>query len=285
MPRHSHFTKFLVASVALHALLIIAAFYLVKPGLTELPFTPVRIVNLPPQDMKQLPPVQRPEPARRSPPPPASVTPPRPAPVVPPPPAPKRVIPDRPLPPSAVPLPKKFGDSDEIKLPKTSAGTGVPEGTEKGGEKGTAKTGLPSTARGTGPLPFLSQNDIDQLARKGMPERKPGDDSVTLDTDEFKFISYNRWLKIKIESILKYPELAAVSGYQGTLYIKFDINKDGSLGSLEILQSSGYRILDDEALRAIRAAAPFQALPEEWKMERYSIRAAVIFYLGAGYIR
>ncbi len=287
MPRHLHFTKFLIASVALHVLLILAAFYLIKPGPTELPFTPVRIVNLPTQDMKQLPPVQRPEPARPSPPRPAPVAPPRPAPVAPPPPAPQRVIPEKPLPPGAVPFPKKFGDSDEIKLPKTSAGTGVPGGAEQGGEKGTGKTGLSSTQthRGTGPLPFLTQNDIDQLARKGMPEKKPGDDSVTLDTDEFKFMSYNRWLKLKIESILKYPELAAASGYQGTLYIKFDINKDGSLGGLEILQPSGFKILDDEALRAIRAAAPFQALPEEWKMDRYSIRAAVIFYLGAGYIR
>ncbi len=136
-----------------------------------------------------------------------------------------------------------------------------------------------------GPLPFLSQNDIDELARKGMPEKQPGDDSVTLDTDEFKFISYNRWLKIKVESLLKYPELAAVSGYQGTLFIKFDIMKDGSLGGLEVLKSSGYKILDDEALRAIRASAPFQPLPDDWRMDRYSIRAAVIFYLGVGYIR
>ena len=94
-----------------------------------------------------------------------------------------------------------------------------------------------------------------------MPESKPGEDSVTLDTDEFKFISYNRWLKVKVESVLAYPELAALSGYQGTLYILFDIMKDGSLGRLEVLKSSGYKILDDEALRAIRAAAPFQPCP------------------------
>ena len=98
-------------------------------------------------------------------------------------------------------------------------------------------------------------------------------------------MSYNRWLKVKVESILKYPELAAQSGIQGTLYIKFDIMKDGSLGDLELLKSSGYRILDDEALRAIRASAPFQPLPDDWNMPRYSIRAAVMFYLNGAYIR
>ncbi len=179
-------------------------------------------------------------------------------------------------------MPKKFGADEEIALPKTSPRSGVPEGAEQGKE--TGKTGKQHHQE-TGPLPFLSQNDIDDLARKGMPAKKPGDNSVTLDTDEFKYISYNRWLKIKVESGLHYPELAAMSGYQGTLYVLFEIMKDGTLGNLEVLKSSGYKILDDEAVRAISASAPFQPLPAEWNMERYSIRAAVLFYLGTGYIR
>jgi protein TonB len=262
-------TKFVaisfVISVALHVMIAVAIF-LVQAVRTPLPLPiPVNIVNLPQEEVRKLPPVQRP------------------APVPPAPPAPRRIVPEKHLPPSAVPMPKKFGTSEEVKLPKTLSRTGVPKGAELGKE--TGKTASPLTQKQAGPLPFLSQNDIDELARKGMPEKKPGDDSVTLDTDEFKFISYNRWLKIKVESVLKYPELAAVSGYQGTLFIKFDIMKDGSLGGLEVLKSSGYKILDDEALRAIRASAPFQPLPDDWRMERYSIRAAVIFYLGQGYIR
>lgn len=267
-----HFTIFLIASLALHALAV-AVLLLINPKQLEMPLiTPVTIVNLPQQAVKQLPPLNRPAPA--------PVRPAPPAPVVPP--IPERIVPEKHLPPSEVPLPKKFGTSEELKLPKTEPRSGVPEGAEQGKE--TGKTETPQH-RDTGPLPFLSQNDIDELARRGMPEKKPGEESVTLDTDEFKFISYNRWLKIKVESVLQYPELAAISGYQGTLYILFDIMKDGSLGRLEVLKSSGYKILDDEALRSIRAAAPFQPLPDEWRLERYSIRAAVLFYLGVGYIR
>jgi periplasmic protein TonB len=263
MPRHLHFTKFLIVSIALHALVIAAALFLFKPTLTEIPsFTPVSIVSLPPQDTKKLPPLQQPVPI---------------------PPVPQRIVPEKPLPPSEVPMPKKFGESNEVKLPKTMPRTGVSEGAEEGKE--TGKTGVPQLHRYSGPLPFLTQNDIDDLARKGMPKKHLGDNSVTLDTDEFKFMSYNRWLKIKVESVLKYPELAAISGYQGTLYIKFDILKDGSLGSVEVLKSSGFKILDDEAVRAIKAAAPFQPLPDDWGMQRYAIRAAVIFYVGAGYIQ
>lgn len=174
--------------------------------------------------------------------------------------------------------PSRFGKDEEVKLPRTMPAPAAPG-------RGEEYKGKESTTAEKGPLPFLTQRDIDELARKGMPPRPPGDDSVTLDTDEFKFISYNRWLKMKVESRLRYPELAAVSGIQGVLFLRFDIMKDGSLGNLELLKSSGYKILDDEALRAIRDSAPFQPLPDEWNMERYPIRAAVIFYLNEAYIR
>ena len=270
MPQQKRLRKFLFISLALHLFVITTVVVLMsRSGPSPLPTVlPVKIVDLPPELLSKTP--------------------------IPAPPVPERRI----RPSSPIPPPEKFGTAPEAGSPRKKSGPGTPQGTgqrDKGGGKG-----LPGVPEGTGPrveedrkgrpgeggpLPFLSQNDIDELARKGMPDKKPGDDSVTLDTDEFKFISYNRWLKIKVESVLKYPELAAISGYQGTLYIKFDIMRDGSLSGLEILKSSGYKILDDEALRSIQASAPFQPLPNEWHLERYAIRAAVIFYLGQGYIR
>jgi protein TonB len=238
------------ASVGLHVLLIAGILYLQARAPRPVEVTPVDIVNIPREVLRRLPPLSRP--------------------------------PEQPRQQSAAP-PAQFGTAPEIALPRTTPGYGQPEGSEKGAANAGKPAGTAET--GKGPLPFLSQADIDALARKGMPDKKPGDDSVTLDTDEFKFISYNKWLKIKVESVLTYPELAAVSGIQGTLYIKFDILKDGSLGDLELLKSSGYKILDDEALRAIRASAPFQPLPDNWHMDRYPIRAAVLFYLNSAYLR
>jgi periplasmic protein TonB len=244
-------------SLVIHALMITALLYISHLTQLEEPqFTPVKIVDLPQQAIKQLPPIQQPLPGER--------TLPRPA-------------------PDQVPTPRKFGTSDEIRLPKMLPRIGGPTGGEQGKEQG--KSTPKKSPNETGPLPFLTQRYIDELARKGMPAKKPGDDSITLDTDEFKFMSYNRWLTIKIESILRYPELAAVSGYHGMVFIRFDIMKDGSLGAIELLKSSGYKILDDEALRSIRDSAPFQPLPAEWDMDRYPIRAVVIFYMNQGYIR
>jgi protein TonB len=268
MLRSQHVTRFIIVSVGLHLLFIAAALRVTSKSDLSLPtLTPVDIVNLPKNITEKLPPVE----ARPAPMPVTPSVPPRPA-------------PERTARPESVPGPKHFGTSPDIALPRTTPPPGLPEGSDRG----TAETGKPDTGvhkAGKGPLPFLTQADIDEFARKGMPAKKPGDNSVTLDTDEFKFISYNRWLKIKVESVLTYPELAALSGLQGTLYIQFDIMKDGSLGELELIRSSGYKILDDEALRAIRNAAPFQPLPDGWKMDRYTIRAAVLFYLNGAYIR
>lgn len=262
MQRSLHVIRFIAASFGIHVLIIAASIYLAYHQQQPLVTTPVNIVDLPREVLKNLPHLQPPVPV--------------PAP-------PSAVIPSRPVPSSAVPAPQRFGESDAVDLPRTTRDRGRPDGSDRG----TAPSGKgeSQTNDRTNPLPFLSQADIDTLARKGMPEKRPGDESVTLDTGEFKFISYNRWLKIKVESVLKYPELAAVSGLQGTLYIKFDIMKDGSLAGLELLKSSGYKILDEEALRSIRDSAPFQPLPDDWKMERYSIRAAVLFYLSEAYIR
>jgi protein TonB len=268
MLRSQHVTRFIIASIGLHILLVAAAVYLASRADLSLPMlTPVNIVNLPQNVTAKLPPVDtRPVP-------PPTVASPQ-----------QRPIPERAPRPESVPGPKHFGSAPDIALPRTTP----PQGLIDGSDKGTSPTGKPGIGMrdtGKGPLPFLSQADIDELARKGMPEKRPGDDSVTLDTDEFKFLSYNRWLKYKVESVLQYPELAAISGLQGTLYIQFDIMKDGSLRDLELIKSSGYKILDDEALRSIRATAPFQPLPEGWKMDHYTIRAAVLFYLNAAYIR
>lgn len=238
------------ASIGLHLLLIAAVLSLQGRAPLPVETTPVNIVRLPRDVLRRLPPLSPP--------------------------------PEEPKP-RDVPPPRTFGTGPEIALPRTTPGYGRPEGSDRGKQDAGTTGGTVET--GKGPLPFLSQADIDALARKGMPEKKAGDDSVTLDTDEFKFISYNKWLKIKVESVLRYPELAAVSGVQGTLYIRFDILKDGSLGDLELLKSSGYKILDDEALRAIRASAPFAELPDDWHMDRYPIRAAVLFYLNSAYIR
>ena len=118
------------------------------------------------------------------------------------------------------------------------------------------------------PLPPLSEliPSYDNLARQ-LPDSQPQryveeGDEVSLNTTELKYLSYFSKLKDRIQMVWKYPEAAKVTGLQGSLVLKFVLNSDGSLRDLKIIKTSGADILDDAAIKAIRRAAPFYAIPE-----------------------
>ncbi|WP_207060575.1 energy transducer TonB [Motiliproteus sp. SC1-56] len=87
----------------------------------------------------------------------------------------------------------------------------------------------------------------------------------------------------KVERIgnLNYPEEARKRELYGHLRLLVVIRPDGSLERVDVLQSSGYKLLDDAARRIVRLAAPFAPFPPElrkhadmveiirtWKFER-----------------
>jgi TonB family protein len=49
-----------------------------------------------------------------------------------------------------------------------------------------------------------------------------------------------------------YPVMAREQGWQGTTWLKVQILRNGSVGVLEILRSSGYSLLDRSALKAVK---------------------------------
>lgn len=125
---------------------------------------------------------------------------------------------------------------------------------------------------------------LDRLARKDKEDLKP-DKGITFDTNELKYYSYMQRLKEKIEGIWRYPPEAAEKGIYGDLYIRFTIKRDGRLGNIELLRTSGYRNLDEAAMKALRDAEPFWPLPDEWKKEDLIITGHFIYSLYGVYLR
>ena len=62
-----------------------------------------------------------------------------------------------------------------------------------------------------------------------------------------------------------YPSEARNQGIYGSLRLLVSILPDGSVKNIEVLQSSGYKVLDDAAEQIVRLAAPFQAFPVEMR--------------------
>ncbi len=73
----------------------------------------------------------------------------------------------------------------------------------------------------------------------------------------------------KVERIgnRNYPKEALAKRITGSLRLSVVINPDGTIYQIEILQSSGKRILDDAARQIVRLSAPFAKFPPEIRMQ------------------
>ena len=120
----------------------------------------------------------------------------------------------------------------------------------------------------------LRQNQSTPQNFRGAPNVDKKEDTVDLSTTEFKYLSYFIKMKRQIESVWQYPKESQIRGEYGTLFLVFTIKSDGYLEGVQLINSSGYARLDNEAVRAINAAAPFAPFPKSWGgLERLNIRA------------
>jgi len=99
----------------------------------------------------------------------------------------------------------------------------------------------------------------DFQAYQERPKRK----FVGARASEYRFAQYVDNWRIKIERIgnLNYPEEAKARKIYGRLQLTVAIKADGEIEGVEINKSSGYKILDQAALRIVRLAAPFEPFP------------------------
>jgi len=144
-----------------------------------------------------------------------------------------------------------------------------------GGEKGPAQPG--EKGADIAPRTYLfDEKTIEKFAREGSPAQK----GLTFDDSDFRHRGYMRMLKERIESIWQYPKEAARMGLSGDLYMKFTIKKDGRLGEVELLRTSGFKELDEAAIKAVKKAEPFWPLPEDWKKDDLEIKGHFIYIFG-----
>jgi TonB family protein len=60
-----------------------------------------------------------------------------------------------------------------------------------------------------------------------------------------------------IERAKTYPLIARKRGMEGTVYVRFSINPEGEPWEIEILKSSGFRILDRATVNIVQLAGPY----------------------------
>jgi protein TonB len=131
----------------------------------------------------------------------------------------------------------------------------------------------------------LFDSDIIAKLTPKESEGAKSDNGITFDTKEYKYYGYMQRLREKIEGIWKYPAEAAERKINGELYIRFTIKKNGRLAAVELVHTSGYEILDDAALRALRDADPYWPLPDSWNQDSLTITGHFVYYFHNTFIR
>jgi protein TonB len=111
------------------------------------------------------------------------------------------------------------------------------------------------------------------------------DTEISFDVDDMKYHNYLVRLRDTIESVWSYPQQAGRQGLHGDLFIKFTINKDGTLAVVDVSRTSGHRILDESAMDALRRAFPFWPLPNEWGIDTFTITGHFIYTLQSSKLR
>ena len=97
--------------------------------------------------------------------------------------------------------------------------------------------------------------------------------------DEVKksLLLYQDSIKQKIQKNKRYPRWALRAKHQGIARVAFEVLSSGDVRNLNLLQSSGFKELDDEAMKAIKRATPFALFPEILKEDKIKIEIDIVF--------
>ena len=120
---------------------------------------------------------------------------------------------------------------------------GISPETEVSGEIPTA-TETDSKNQNPAPASRVSTNEIPTIT----------------DDEAYKETNFTA-IRASILGKLDYPLQARRRGWNGQVEISFTITPDGNVSDLRIVTSSGFSVLDNEALAAIKRSAPFSPPP------------------------
>jgi protein TonB len=194
----------------------------------------------------------------------------------------KRILPEKGNTPSLIPsTPAEKGTSSSLPLSASPYQSPLKE--EVPGNKGTQQK--PDKLEPSIKEKLFDKNIIGDLAKREIEKEEKGKKTFAFDARDYRFLLYNERLKERIESIWIYPHEAAANGIYGDLLIRFTIKKNGRLGAVELIRTSGHKSLDDAAMKALKEGQPYWPLPDEWGLEAYTIEGHFIYSLYGYYIR
>jgi TonB family protein len=105
------------------------------------------------------------------------------------------------------------------------------------------------------------------------------EDTVNLGSSDVKYVSYLVKIKRKILQIWEYPPRAYEENKEGVAVVKMSLDPGGNVVAVKLMSSSGSALLDEGALGIVKAASPFDPLPNNYGLSRLHIVASFRYKL------
>ncbi len=90
-------------------------------------------------------------------------------------------------------------------------------------------------------------------------------------------LRYQDMVKRNIQEAKKYPEWAKKQGFEGISYVVFLLLANGEIKGARIAKSSGFAVLDKEAVATVNRASPFKPIPDELNSTAIAIEVSLAF--------
>jgi protein TonB len=108
--------------------------------------------------------------------------------------------------------------------------------------------------------------------KKYGPEVEDGETKF-LNTDDILFGSFLRRFETAVYGVWRYPSDAARLGIEGVTPVKITFNRKGEIEEVQLLESSGSKILDNEVFRTLRLIGPIGSFPKGFGKEKFHLIA------------
>lgn len=106
-----------------------------------------------------------------------------------------------------------------------------------------------------------------------------------LNADSSEFASFLRRFETEVDRVWLYPQAALLRGIEGITPVKITFARGGEIVRVELLESSGSSILDDEVLRSLRRVGPLGSFPPGYSARTFDLVAFFQYSNGGGRLR
>ena len=114
---------------------------------------------------------------------------------------------------------------------------------------------------------------LEESYRKKYSQEVEEGETKSLNTDDIQFGSFLRRFETAVYGVWNYPQEAARLGIEGMTPVKITFNRKGEIEQVELLESSGSTILDNEVLRTLHHIGPIGSFPKGYTKDKFNLIA------------